>query len=159
MTQEFLQDAIVDDLRELFAQYTLTNSMGASKRPRVFSQFLPIRAGDDESADADAPPEPYILVQLQDGTLPGDGERQNVKAILVVCVCDRDTDRQGYRDTLHIVNEIVRHYAANGIIAKRYEVQYPIEWAAQTEDTHPYYFAAVEMSFYAPAIFKEVPET
>lgn len=159
MTQEFLQDAIAEDLRGLFAHYTLTNSLGAAQAVRVVTQDLPVRAGRDETENADDLPEPYIIVRLSEGELPQEDDRQTVELALIVCVCDRDTDRQGYRDTLHIVNEIVRHYAANGIIAKRYEVQYPIRWATQEEDTHPYYFAAVGLKVYAPAIFKEVPET
>lgn len=45
------------------------------------------------------------------------------------------------------------------IVGRRYEVQYPIKWVTQEEDTHPYYFAGMALTFAAPAIFKEVPET
>ena len=83
----------------------------------------------------------------------------NTRSEAIICVCDPDPNRQGYRDALHIVNEIVRHYERDGIVANRYEAQHPIRWATQEEDTHPYYFAAVGLPFYAPAIFKEVPET
>ena len=51
------------------------------------------------------------------------------------------------------------HYGANGVVGGKYVLQYPIEWATQEEETHPYYFAAVGLPFYAPAIFMEVPET
>jgi hypothetical protein len=51
------------------------------------------------------------------------------------------------------------HYGKNGIVGRRYEVQYPIKWVTQEEDTHPYYFAGVALNLAAPAIFKEVPET
>ena len=44
-------------------------------------------------------------------------------------------------------------------MGRRYEVQYPIKWVTQEEDTHPYYFAGVALNLAAPAIFKEVPET
>ena len=62
MTQEFLQDAIVEDLEQLFSHYTLTNSLGVERAAKiqVFSQFLPFREGDDEETDAEAPPEPYV---------------------------------------------------------------------------------------------------
>lgn len=65
MTQEFLQDAIVEDLEQLFSHYTLTNSLGVDRKIQVFSQFLPFREGDDEETDAEAPPEPYVLVKCQ----------------------------------------------------------------------------------------------
>ena len=32
MTQEFLQDAIVEDLEQLFSHYTLTNSLGVDRK-------------------------------------------------------------------------------------------------------------------------------
>ena len=159
MTQEFLQDAIVEDLKQLFSNYTLTNSLGVERAVKIVPQGLPIREGDDEETDAEAPPEPYVLVKMPSGELPEQDAQQNVDVKLIVCVCDPALNRQGYRDALHVVNEIVRHYERDGIVANRYEAQHPIRWATQEEDTHPYYFAAVGLPFYAPAIFKEVPET
>lgn len=159
MTQEFLQDAIVEDLKQLFSNYTLTNSLGVERAVKIVPQGLPIREGDDEETDAEAPPEPYVAVKLSDGEVTAQDARQTVNVVMVICVCDPDPNRQGYRDALHIVNEIVRHYERDGIVANRYEAQHPIRWANQEEDTHPYYFAAVGLPFYAPAIFKEVPET
>ena len=181
MTQEFLQDAMVADLEQLFEGETLKNSAGVERRIRVYPQDVPIRAGSDieedpepvEDMEAEQPesqeppegtepedvPEPYVIVRLPGGELPAQDERQTVEAVLVVCVCDPDPNRQGFRDALHIVNKILTHYGENTIVGRRYEVQYPIKWVTQEEDTHPYYFAAMALKLYAPAIFKEVPET
>ena len=183
MTQEFLQDALVADLERLFEGETLKNSAGVERRIRIYPQDVPIRAGADteedlepvENADLEAEqledrepseetepedvPEPYVIVRLPGGELPAQDERQTVEAVLVVCVCDPDPKRQGFRDALHIVNAILTHYAENGIVARRYEVQYPIKWVTQEEDTHPYYFAGMALKLSAPAIFKEGPET
>lgn len=182
MTQEFLLDAMVADLEQLFEGETLKNSAGVERRIRVYPQDLPIRAGVDiepepepveetdleaeqpegqtpEGAEPEDVPEPYVVVFLREGELPAQGELQNVDVVLVVCVCDPDPDRQGFRDALHIVNKIMTHYGENGIVGRRYEVQYPIKWVVQEEDKHPYYFAGVALKLAAPAIFKEVPET
>lgn len=180
MTQEFLQDAMVADLEQLFKGETLKNSAGVEREIRVFPQDLPIRAGADiepepdpveedpkaEQADGQLEepkpedvPEAYVIVRLPSGELPAQDERQQVEVILVVCVYDPDPNRQGFRDALHIVNAIMTHYGENGIVARRYEVQYPIKWVTQEEDTHPYYFAGMALKLAAPAIFKEVPET
>lgn len=182
MTQEFLQDAVVADLEQLFKGETLKNSAGVEREIRVFPQDLPIRAGADiepepdpveedleaEQLEDQAPaeetkpedvPEPYVIVRIPGGELPDQDTRQQVEIILVVCVYDPDPGRQGFRDALHIVNAIMTHYGENGIVARRYEVQYPIKWVTQEEDTHPYYFAGMALKLAAPAIFKEVPET
>ena len=158
MTQEFMQDALAEDLRELFKDYTLKNSLGVERRVQVFCQDLPIREGDDEETVPEAPPEPYIIVRLSEGELPSPGEVQTAEAALVICVQDPARDRQGYRDAMHIVNAILHRYGANAIFGRRYEVLMPIRWAAQEDDTHPYYFAAVGMKVSTPALYKEVPE-
>lgn len=182
MTQEFLQDAVVADLEQLFKGETLKNSAGVEREIRVFPQDLPIRAGADiepepdpveedleaeqlegqEPAEETKPedvPEAYVIVRIPGGELPDQDTRQQVEVILVVCVYDPDPGRQGFRDALHIVNAIMTHYGENGIVGRRYEVQYPIKWVTQEEDTHPYYFAGMALKLAAPAIFKEVPET
>ena len=173
MTQEFLQDAVVADLEQLFKGETLKNSAGAERRIQVFPQDLPIRAGADLGPELDPEedpdlepeqppedvPEPYVIVRIPGGELPNQDTRQQVELVLVICVYDPDPNRQGFRDALHIVNTILTHYGRNGIVGRRYEVQYPIQWVVPEEDTHPYYFAGMALKLTAPAIFKEVPET
>ena len=159
MTQVFLQDAIVDDLKNLFQHKTLVNSMGIERALNIYEQELPIREGDDEETDPEASPEPYILVRMPGGEVPEQDAQQDVEIVLVICVFDPDPNRKGYRDALHIVNAILQHYATDGVVGKRYTVKHPIRWATQEEDTHPYYFAAMSLHFEAPAIYREVPQT
>jgi len=157
MTQESLLDALTADLESLFQHYRLKSSSGAERMVRVYPQDLPFREGADEAEEA--VPEPYVIVRLPSGELPDAGSAQTMEAVLVVCVRDPSPDRQGFRDALHIVNAVLLHYRENGAVGGRYALRYPIKWAAQEEDTHPYYFAAMALTFEGPAIFKEVPET
>lgn len=159
MTQEFLQDAVEADLKTLFSSYRLTNSLGVERAVNIYTHDTPIRQGDDEAQDPEAPPEPYVIVRTMGGNIQDENSPHVVEIVLVVCVHDRDPNRQGYRDALHIVNEIYRHYASNGIVGRRYCLQYPIKWVTPDDDTHPYYFAAMSLNFEAPAVCKEAPET
>ena len=158
MTQESLLDALTENLSALFRHYRLKNSAGDDRSIQVYPQDLPFREGPDEEPEEHAP-EPYIIVRLPSGELPDQDTLQKLEAVLVICVQDPAPDRQGFRDALHIVNTVLRHYGANGVVGGRWVLQYPVRWAAQEEDTHPYYFAAMALSFEGPAIFKEVPET
>ena len=124
MTQEFLQDAVVADLEQLFKGETLKNSAGVERRIQVFPQDLPIRAGADLEPELDPEedpdlepeqppedvPEPYVIVRIPGGELPNQDTRQQVELVLVICVYDPDPNRQGFRDALHIVNTILPHY-------------------------------------------------
>lgn len=158
MTQEFLLDAMVEDLKELFQHHRLKNSQGAEREIRVFAQDLPIREDDDEPADLEAVPEPYVIARILGGKTEDDNAPQNITAVVIVCVCDYDKNRQGYRDALHIINEIYDHYSVNAVIGKKWEVLYPMEWVTQEEDHHPYYYAGMSLTIQAPAVHKEVPE-
>ena len=64
MTQEFLQDTMVADLKELFSHERLKNSLGVEREIQIYPQDVPIRRGDDEAIDKEAPPEPYVVVRL-----------------------------------------------------------------------------------------------
>lgn len=158
MTPENLQDAVVADLKRLFEHHHLKNSLGTERVVAVYPNDTPVRQGDDDGADREAPPEPYIVVKLMGGNIQDENAPHVMEIVLVACVYDRDPNRQGSRDALHLVNEIYRHYATNGIVAKWYALQYPIRWAMPDDDTHPYYYAAMALNFEATAVTKEVPE-
>jgi hypothetical protein len=159
VTQEFLQDAVAEDLKNLFSHFRLSNSVTSDRVINIYLHDTPIREGDDDTQDRKAPPEPYIIVRTMGGSVQDENSPHVVKIVLVICVYDRDPNRQGYRDALHIVNEIYRHYAAGCVVGKRFIPQYPIEWVTPDDDTHPYYFAAVSLNFETPAIMREAPET
>lgn len=159
MTQEFLQDAVVEDLQDLFKDYRLKNSLGVERAINIFSYDTPIREGDDEAVDQEAPPEPHIVVRVPGGNIQDETAPHVVEVILIACVCDRDKNRQGYRDAMHIINEIMHHYITKRLVGGRYMVQYPFKWVVPDDDTHPYYYAAVSMNIEATAVTMEEPET
>lgn len=156
MTQEGLQDAIVANLRALFEHYKHVDNHGFERHIQVFSQDVPARQRHDEAPDPSERIEPYIVVRLEDGELSAPNEYQTVNVMLMICVRDSEESRQGHRDALHIVNEILLRYGANAVLDGRYHVKYPIRWAMQEEGRTSLYFAAVALQFEVPAIFQEV---
>lgn len=150
MTQKDLQDSIVSDLKTLFAHSRMKNSKGVEREIQIFPQYLPVLESED-----DMPPEAYVEVVLMGGDIPTEQDKETIKVVMVICVYDKDVNRQGYRDALHIKNEIYRHFATRDIVCKKFQVLYPIRWEMGNGDTHPYYFAGVELSFEAPVIRKE----
>ena len=160
MTPEHLLDAIAEDIRAMFAGSRYKNSLGMERAVRVYSQDTPIRDGDDETVDATAPPEPYVVVRMNGGKVEAEGEPMQVQITFVACVCDDAKDRQGFRDALHFIWMIYQRYARNGVVAQKFLIRHPIEWALPETDTHPYYYAGLSMAAEAPAMtMKENPYT
>ena len=167
-TPEFLQDAIVADLADLFEGQTLPSSAGDRRPIRVYPQGLPIIEGMDETEDrTEEIPEPYIIVRTNEGNIPDANSPQEMDLILVICVYDNNPNRQGYRDVLHIIQEVYGRYAKNPVVRIKagsggaaggpYSIKSPIKWGTQQDDTHPYYFGAMSLKFEAPAVRQEVP--
>ena len=168
MTAEFAADALAADLEDLFAGQLYRSSAGEKRAIRVHVNDLPVPTGNDEDRSQDAP-EPYMIVQIGEGTIPEGDAAQEVQIILVICLYDDRPDRQGYRDVLHIIYEITARYCKNPVVRIRpgsagarggpYTVRKPIGWSVQNQPTTPYYYGIVEFSLEIPNICPEVPFT
>lgn len=169
MTAEFAADALADDLKDLLAGQLFQSSAGEMRPVRVHVNDLPVPTGNDEDRSQDAP-EPYIIVRIGEGTIPEGDAAQEVQIVLVVALYDDRPDRQGYRDLLHIIQEIAARYCKNPVIRIRpgsagarggpYTVKKPIQWAIWNDSkAHPYYLGAVEFQLEIPTICPEVPFT
>lgn len=168
MTAEFAADALNEDLKELLAGQLYRSSAGEKRPIRYFVNDLPVAAGNDEDRSQDAQ-EPYIIARITEGNIPEGDAAQEVQIVLVICLYDDRPDRQGYRDVLHIIHEIIGRYCKNPVIRIRpgsvgarggpYTVKKPIGWSVQNQPTTPYYYGIVEFSLEIPNICPEVPFT
>lgn len=168
MTAEFAADALAADLEDLFAGQLYRSSAGEKRAIRYFVNDLPVATGNDEDRSQDAP-EPYIIVQIGEGTIPEGDAAQEVQIVLAIALYDDRPDRQGYRDLLHIIQEITARYCKNPVVRLRpgsagarggpYTVKKPIGWSVQNQPTTPYYYGIVEFSLEIPNICPEVPFT
>ena len=165
MTAEFAADALNEDLKELFAGQLFQSSAGERRPIRYFVNDLPVATGNDEDRSQNAQ-EPYIVARIMEGTIPEGDAAQEVQIVLVICLYDDRPDRQGYRDVLHIIQEITARYCKNPVIRIRpgsagarggpYTVRKPIGWSVQNQPTTPYYYGIVEFTLEIPTICPEV---
>ena len=168
MTAEFAADALAADLEDLFAGQLYRSSAGEKRAIRYFVNDLPVATGNDEDRSQDAQ-EPYIIARITEGTIPEGDAAQEVQIVLAIALYDDRPDRQGYRDVLHIIHEIIGRYCKNPVIRIRpgsvgarggpYTVKKPIGWSVQNQPTTPYYYGIVEFSLEIPNICPEVPFT
>lgn len=151
MTPLYLQDALVAELRSIFAGYTLRGANGTDKPLAVFPQGLPIAENNDDEDNQ----MPYIIVRLMSGRVPSAEDAQHVSVYLVLCVYDEAADNQGHQDLLHIIHKIYERFATEPVLAGQYIYTPPFSWVLSEEDTYPYFFGGVEMAFEVPALEKD----
>ena len=165
MTPSVLQDALVSELGDLLSHETYPNSRGEHVPIKVYPQDLPIQNSFDEEGEPfESTPDPYLIVRLNEGSVENTDSAQTVDVILVICLYDNQSNRQGYRDVLHVMNQIMERYGKNQMVgpmehgrtALPFTLLHPIKWVMQDDDTHPYYFGAMNLKFETPAVCQEV---
>ena len=167
MTPEEMQNALVADLTALFEGEIFFTLDGERRPLGVYPQDLPVVAGWDADDRQEESREPYLIVRVEEGEIQNPDSPQTVDVILVICTCNPDPSRQGHRDVLHIVHKIMQRFTTCPVVnpvdsgekGSAFTVLHPLRWAAQNEDTHPYYFGAVSLKLEVPSWHQESPFT
>ncbi len=139
MTIQFLLKEIVKDLTTVFSGYRLINQKDKLAALNIYPYNLP-----EKIEEADEAHFPYIIVMPQIGKLDLDSE--SVTTTLTIGVYDLSENKQGFADILNIIEKYKNHLIYERLIGG-YEVQYPIVWEMQDEDTHPAYYGGMEIAW------------
>jgi hypothetical protein len=159
MTAFELQDDLIEELDLVFTGIQLTtpklDEVGTAiiSAIKIFAQSLPIRS-DDEEDD----PFPYIIVRIDSGDMRA-GSAHLVKVRVIIGLFDDKNDTNGHKDVLNVIQKIYERFAKNPVLANKYVMQdsseNPFTWVLQDEDTHPYYFGAIDITWETMAIRRE----
>ncbi|KXB60616.1 hypothetical protein [Lachnoanaerobaculum saburreum] len=154
MTVRNLQKELMKDIGNIFEKDLFKDSLGKYVSLNIYAQNLPIRE------DEDAPdPVPYILVRVLDGKVKGWVEAQEVQVMLILGCFDDNINNDGHEILLELIQKIEERFLKNPILSKQFmflnDEQHPFEWALQEEESFPYVFGAISMSFRIPTIRKE----
>lgn len=151
MTPFLLQDALVNEIKAIFAGFELKNARNEPSSLNVYPQFLPAKQTEE-----DAEHFPYIIVRIIDGGTEGEEEASACKVAILIGVHDEDDKYQGYKDVLNVLRRMETHFYQKRVLAGVFEIQYPYRWAVHEEDTFPYYFGGAETYWTLPAVRQEV---
>ncbi len=160
MTSFLLQDDLIEELKSIFKGFLLKKPLLDSQiNPKIselniFSQNLPLHEDDNEEDD----PYPYIIVKIDSGNMKGDSAH-DVRVRLVIGIFDDNINRNGHKDILNVIQKIYERFSKDPVLAGKYVMkennENPFSWALQEDDTYPYYFGAIEMTWETRAIRRE----
>lgn len=151
MTPEMLQDALVEEIKNILSDRRYKTPAGDLIPINVYPQNIPVEQSDD-----DADPVPYIIVRLSGGEDKGGFDSNNVCKILIIMgIYDMDSSAQGHRHLLNIINKIYERFQINPCLDNKFVYQGGFKWDIQEDGYYPYYFGAMEMSFNIPALRRE----
>ncbi len=150
MTILNLQDALAEDVGRVLKGIGTKNTSGETEDGvNLFTQNLPIVQSDDEDESKFFP---YAIIRLYDGKTEDDDSPWTVTADIHLGVYDPDEDNQGHQHIAIMIQRLVKRFAAQPLLDKKYRAQQDIEWALQDEDTFPFFFGGVRIKFSVPKI-------
>ncbi len=168
MVAALLQDDLAEELKEILKEFRLKNPQGQLSEVNIFQQNLPIpeslvredipeemlENGLAEDITAEDP-YPYIVVKIEDGEIKDESSAQTVNTILQIGVFEDAFKKQGHKDVLNIISDIYERFAKRPVLNGRYTVQYPILWTLQEEESYPYYYGGLYLSWEVAAVRRE----
>lgn len=147
VTTQGVVDALAAWVSSTLAGHTYPAPDGTYKEVRVFTHNLPEPEGDD---DADLAFCPFCIVHAGSGTVE-DWGRQTMPIVLLFCVCDTGTSRQGYRDLLSIKEKVMAAALKNSRVDPC-EILLPIDWNTDDGQYREFRYGTVDFMVEAPTI-------
>lgn len=154
MTALTFMDDLCRELKLLFSDFRFLDESGETTKVNIYQQSLPIPSGED-----DPEPFPYIVVRAEYGGKSSPQNPETIKVGFIIGVYDDNLNNQGHKDVLLMIDRIRQMFERNPLLCKKYyrlhAEQHPINWTLQDEDSHPYFFGGIEMTFALPTINQE----
>lgn len=148
MTARDLQIRLQKDLIELFKDRRYKTPDGKMESVHVFRQNLPKR----ESEEAEDP-FPYITVVLDSGGVKDQMTAHKIAVFFRIGIYDEDLANQGHASVLEIMETMQQHYEETNTLGPFAfnDDGDGFAWALQNEQSWPYFFGAVGMTWEAHA--------
>jgi len=150
LTADVLQEKLIKRVKKVLESLELPTVSGERRKIKIYSQDLNIPDDEDEDSDIETATAPYIIVRITDGFQETWDSALQVNVVFIICIYAKDTDKEGTKDIMTIINKLYQSFAESPNIDE-FEAEPPIEWTLQTDvDTYPYFFGAVSIGFNCP---------
>ena len=170
----FLQDDLAEELKTILKDVRLKDTSGELVPINIYLQQLPVQdvaalpdaitdemleEGTYHNPETLLQPFPYLIVRLESGGLESPTAYARASVTIIIGVTDSDYASQGHKDVLGVMQRICERFEKHPVLARSYECVPPIRWALSDEDTHPFFFGALSVSFEYLSLVREDPYT
>lgn len=155
MTTSQLQNDLIVEIARIICDVQTETAAGEKVDGATgYKQSLPQILADDETPDQFFP---YFIVRLEEGSTEDDDSTWLVPASILFGVCDTDTNTDGHLHILEMIQRTADRFAAEPLLNKTFRAVPKMQWALQEEDTYPYYFGGIEITFMVPKMGRKEP--
>lgn len=173
-TPFYLQDAMVEEIKDLMKDMLFDTPSGGQSGLNVFAQSLPTtRRSQDTEEIGDSYEEiegygeedsfffPWCLVKIDSGSVKAPNGCQTAALVLVFGVYDSTDTHEGYARILTMFQRVIERFSERPALAGQFTQQGEMNWALQDDNdgnisgTSPYQFGAMMLEFRMPGHRRE----
>lgn len=148
MTKKEFLDDFAEELQKILRDVYTKNTKGEDVGVSVYKNRLPVITEDE---DDESKYFPYAIARISDADT--DEEQPWKQRVYVLLgVYDEDLMGEGYLHLLTMMERITDRYLTEPLLNHKYRAEPKMSTDIQDEDTYPYYFGAVEMTFNIPKV-------
>ena len=153
MTPLDFQSKLKKRVEEVVRGWKLKGSNGQERHIQVFEQHLPNKE-KSQSRNSQSDFYPCVLVYLDEGSSNAETVNE-IKVYIVAGVYDDNSDNQGYRDAMNIIQKLKEDLIRKPMIDGKFELKLPVKWKYDGEDNGAFHYALIEAEFIAPDSMRE----
>lgn len=148
MTFKDLQDSLITEIETILKDIQTKDANGNEVEGiKGYAHLLPITlSGNSDPAEYF----PYFIVRFSSGETKDDDDCWHVDTDIIIGIHEQDFS-MGHEHVLIAIQRIVDRFANSPRIGN-FRADQNIQWALQEDDTYPFYFGAVAITFSAPKI-------
>ena len=160
--REFIQENTKDIILTVRPIKNKTLPPGAKGKPGL-TENITERAAEVHlmrlpDKDAETNRVPYIVLQYMTGKdeqKPGQAA-DSESTVRIIVATYSDNDSEGALDVLNVVTRIRNALLKAGVIGEQFLLRQPLEYLVYPDDTQPYFFGELMLTFEMPTIKREV---
>lgn len=143
----------MEEIRDILSGLTFTDVEGKLVSGcKGYEQSLPIVVEDDREASEFFP---YFIVQIEGGETEEDDDYWHIKVAVLLGIYDKDIETNGHQEILKMIDLIQQRFLARPLLNQKFRCLPKMSWALQEEDTYPFYFGGLELTFGCMKIGRE----
>lgn len=162
MTFNDLQDALVSEVEDILSDVQSNNTDDETVAGITgYAHRLPLtQSAEDDPAQYF----PYFIVRIDNGKTADDDDCWHVAVNILLGVYESDISSPsegnahitivpaGHEQILIMIQRIVNRFVNDPGLARMYRADQDIDWAVGDDDTYPFYFGAVGITFSVPKL-------
>lgn len=162
MTNNWLEQCLITEVESLAEGIHLEGMRGEMRRLKGYPEAIPqiplSQNWNEEISDClgEVDPDdsliPYFIVKTTE--ISFEDEEARARLYLIFCICDRSEAMKGYETLWNLLNRVVGRFRTN-VVLDAFYCDKAMKAVVQEEDTYPYFFGGIEMTWNLPEMEEE----